>query len=65
MFCRDAWIILFGHSVLTLIQVLTVLGFLGHLSVRVGLQPMELLDQGSSVTILKSNFFFQLDLLLL
>uniref|UniRef100_A0A1I7W374 Transporter n=1 Tax=Loa loa TaxID=7209 RepID=A0A1I7W374_LOALO len=41
----DAWLILFGHVVLTLIQVLVILGFLGHLSVRLGLQPFELLDR--------------------
>uniref|UniRef100_A0A0R3S287 Transmembrane protein n=1 Tax=Elaeophora elaphi TaxID=1147741 RepID=A0A0R3S287_9BILA len=44
----DAWIILFGHIVLTLIQVLVILGFLGHLSVRLGLQPIELLDRGEA-----------------
>uniref|UniRef100_A0A915PQ40 Uncharacterized protein n=1 Tax=Setaria digitata TaxID=48799 RepID=A0A915PQ40_9BILA len=44
----DAWIILFGHIVLTLIQVLTVLGFLGHLCIRLGLQPAELLDGGEA-----------------
>lgn len=44
----DAWIILFGHTVLTLIQVLTVVGLIGHISIRLGLQPMELLDQGEA-----------------
>ncbi|VBB30320.1 unnamed protein product, partial [Acanthocheilonema viteae] len=44
----DAWIIMFGHIVLTLIQVLVILGFLGHLSVRLGLQPIELLDRGEA-----------------
>ncbi|VDO07153.1 unnamed protein product [Brugia timori] len=44
----DAWIILFGHIVLTLIQVLTILGFIGHLCVRLGLQPIELLDRGEA-----------------
>uniref|UniRef100_A0AAF5Q240 Sodium:neurotransmitter symporter family protein n=1 Tax=Wuchereria bancrofti TaxID=6293 RepID=A0AAF5Q240_WUCBA len=44
----DAWIILFGHIVLALIQVLTILGFLGHLCVRLGLQPIELLDRGEA-----------------
>ncbi|VDK70829.1 unnamed protein product [Litomosoides sigmodontis] len=44
----DAWVILFGHAVLTLTQVLVILGFLGHLSVRLGLQPIELLDRGES-----------------
>ncbi|KAK6105462.1 Sodium:neurotransmitter symporter family protein [Brugia pahangi] len=44
----DAWIILFGHIVLTLIQVFTILGFIGHLCVRLGLQPIELLDRGEA-----------------
>ncbi|KAM3722332.1 Sodium- and chloride-dependent GABA transporter ine [Dirofilaria immitis] len=44
----DALIIILGHVVLTLIQVLTVIGFLGHLSFRLGLHPIELLDRAEA-----------------
>ncbi|VDK66139.1 unnamed protein product [Onchocerca ochengi] len=44
----DALIIIFGHAVLTLIQVLVIIGFIGHLSIRLGLQPIELLDRGEA-----------------
>ncbi|KHN84574.1 Sodium- and chloride-dependent GABA transporter ine [Toxocara canis] len=44
----DTFIILFGHAILTLMQVLTIIGFVGHISSRTGLQPIELLDKGEA-----------------
>lgn len=44
----DTFVVLFGHVLLTFMQVLTVIGFVGHISVRLGLRPIELLDKGEA-----------------
>lgn len=44
----DTWTILFGHIILTLMQLFTLIGFLGHMRARLGLHPIELLNQGEA-----------------
>lgn len=42
----DSLLILLGHALLSFLQLLTVVGFVGFVAVKTGLKPVELLDKG-------------------
>lgn len=44
----DSFVIVISHIVLTGMQVMTVVGLVGYVSMKTGLQPIELMDKGES-----------------
>ncbi|VDN51754.1 unnamed protein product [Dracunculus medinensis] len=44
----DCLLITFGHLILTFMQVMTIIGLVGHISARTGLHPIHLLDRGET-----------------